>query len=636
VTWIRATTPGGAGTTVTSPYTELIAGTFYYRPHYNATIGGCDLIDGTETTVTVYALPTITGVLTVCVGSTTQLTGSGTPAVTNPWVSSNPAVATVSNTGLVTGVSAGTSIITYTDINGCSKTVTVTVYATPTITGVLTVCVGSTTQLTGSGTPAVTNPWVSSNPAVATVSNTGLVTGVSAGTSVITYTDINGCSKTATVTVYASPTITGVLTVCVGSTTQLTGSGTPAATNPWVSSNPAVATVSNTGLVTGVSAGTSVITYTDINGCSKTATVTVYASPTITGVLTVCVGSTTQLTGSGTPAVTNPWVSSNPAVATVSNTGLVTGVSAGTSIITYTDINGCSNSVTVTVNSCYADIAVIKTGAPEPITPGQTITYTITITNNGPTTAPEITLTDNVPVQVLNPEFSIDGGITWNVWTGSWMTNNLAIGSNITILIRGQVACILTVLTNTAHVELGTLTDPDLSNNTSTWNSTINDPPPTFTLTNTAVSYCANNINTAIYNPNPTPLIIPEYDDITVPRPEYYLFSAGSTIFDLDPIINNFNDNCCADNQLVLHWRIVFSPTPDPSTILHLPITKPAITDQVGQPSEYGNIEFPADGVYFTDTQHFLYYSLEDCNGNLSAEQMLTITIKPRPNVIKQ
>src|SRR5204863_5579957 len=111
------------------------------------------------------------------------------------------------------------------------------------------------------------------------------------GTSVITYTNNNGCSKTATVTVNALPTITGTLTVCAGSTTQLSGSGTPAASSPWTSASTAVATVSSTGLISAVSAGSSVITYTDNNGCSKTATVTVNALPTITGTLTVCAGS---------------------------------------------------------------------------------------------------------------------------------------------------------------------------------------------------------------------------------------------------------------------------------------------------------------------------------------------------------
>src|SRR5262249_59094243 len=97
------------------------------------------------------------------------------------------------------------------------------------------------------------------------------------------YTIINVYPTSLPFSFNPKPTITGTLTVCIGSTTQLTGSGTPAAVNPWVSATPAVATVNNTGLVTGVSAGTSVITYTDNNGCSNTVTVTVNPQPTITG-----------------------------------------------------------------------------------------------------------------------------------------------------------------------------------------------------------------------------------------------------------------------------------------------------------------------------------------------------------------
>ena len=60
--------------------------------------------------------PTITGTLSVCALSTTQLTGS-LPTGGSTWSSSNTGVGTVSGTGLVTGVTAGTTDITYTDGN---------------------------------------------------------------------------------------------------------------------------------------------------------------------------------------------------------------------------------------------------------------------------------------------------------------------------------------------------------------------------------------------------------------------------------------------------------------------------------------------------------------------------------------
>jgi len=56
ITWVRSATPGGAGTTVTSPNVPAI-GTWYYRPQYTPSGQGCNLADGTETTVTVVADP---------------------------------------------------------------------------------------------------------------------------------------------------------------------------------------------------------------------------------------------------------------------------------------------------------------------------------------------------------------------------------------------------------------------------------------------------------------------------------------------------------------------------------------------------------------------------------------------------
>ena len=327
--------------------------------------------------ITITSGASISGNLTVCIGATTQLSGTGTANATNPWVSSNTAVATVSNTGLVTSLSAGTTTITYTNSSGCLDAEVVTVNPLPTVTG-SDVCIGGTSQLTGSGTANATNPWVSSNTAVATVSNTGLVTGVSVGSTTITYTNSNGCSNTMTLNVVGNPAIGGTLSACVGATTQLSGTGTPNATNPWTSSNTTVATVSNTGLVTGISAGTTTITFTNSSSCQSTAVVTINPLPTIAGTLSLCAGATTQLTGSPTANATTPWTSSNTAVATISNTGLVTGVSAGTTTITYTNSNGCSQTATVTVNA-LPTAAISGTST---LCAGNATTFTISGTPN--------------------------------------------------------------------------------------------------------------------------------------------------------------------------------------------------------------------------------------------------------------
>ena len=147
-------------------------------------------------------LPTITGNSgPICIGGTLPLTGSATPAASNAWLSATPSVATVNvSTGVVTGVANGTSVITYTNNNGCQITTTVTVIQ-PVITGGPNVCPGGTITLTGSGTPHPTTPWSSSNDAIATISNAGVVTGVTPGTVTITFTNSIGCTRTASITV---------------------------------------------------------------------------------------------------------------------------------------------------------------------------------------------------------------------------------------------------------------------------------------------------------------------------------------------------------------------------------------------------------------------------------------------------
>ena len=97
------------------------------------------------------------------------------------------------------------------------------------------------------------------------------------------------------------------------------------------------------------------------NTCSTAgATVTINAipaTPVIVGNNLVNVGQTTQLSGSGSAAATNPWVSSNTLVATVNNTGLVSGLAVGSASITYTNNVGCMATTNVTVSSvltyCY-------------------------------------------------------------------------------------------------------------------------------------------------------------------------------------------------------------------------------------------------------------------------------------------
>jgi uncharacterized protein YjdB len=258
----------------------------------------------------------ITGPSTICAGSSATLSSSNAGGA---WSSGATAFATINaSTGLVQGVAAGSAPITYT-FGSCSVSATVTVIAAPAaITGTTNVCVGSSVTFVPPSGPVGT--WASGNTALATVDvNTGLVTGVSFGTPVITYFISPGCFKTKSIIVNGgSNAISGTKTVCHTGSTNVSCT-TPGALQ-WVSSNPAIATIgSASGVVNGISVGTAIITHTTNTAfwtCYSTTVVTVNPLPTaISGSLSACVNTTTLLSSDSTGGGT--WMSSNLSVGTV-------------------------------------------------------------------------------------------------------------------------------------------------------------------------------------------------------------------------------------------------------------------------------------------------------------------------------
>ncbi|MBC7383580.1 MAG: LruC domain-containing protein [Bacteroidia bacterium] len=293
-------------------------------------------------------LAAITGGLSVCANLTTQLSNTTTGGI---WSSSNILVASISTTGLVTAIAAGTSTITYRVTNNCSVsssvTATVTVITRPSlgvITGSSLVCVGSTLTLadtTAGGT------WASANTTVASVSTSGVVTGVAAGTIDISYSKTNSCGTISvykTITVNSIPTvsaISGSSSLCTNSTITLTNATIGGV---WSSNNTVVGTVNSAGVVTGVATGGVTIRYAVTNTCGTTTVTkgltvnTQLTVPDITGSSTVNTAFTTTLSNSVTGGI---WSSSNTAVATAGITGIVTGVSVGTAAISYAVTSTC-------------------------------------------------------------------------------------------------------------------------------------------------------------------------------------------------------------------------------------------------------------------------------------------------------
>jgi len=235
-------------------------------------------------------------------------------------------------------------------------------------------------------------------------------------------------------------------------------------------------TVTNNGPATGTSASFTETTPPNTNYQSITIPSgwTCPTLPTVgaTGTITcndgsaLGVGSTNTVTftvvlqvNSGTPAGTNI---TDTATSTASN--IVTGISSNT-----------ASATVVVASASSADMAIVNTAIPNPVTEGTTLTYTLNVTNNGPASATNVTVTDMLPSGVTylsstttQGSCSESGGMV-NCQLGTMANAGTA---TVTILtIAGQPAIVSDVATVTADQ-----TDPNLGNNTSSQSVTITAP----------------------------------------------------------------------------------------------------------------------------------------------------------------
>jgi uncharacterized protein YjdB len=206
--------------------------------------------------------------------------------------------------------------------------------------------------------------WSSSDTGVLYVSSKGVVTAVGRGSAEITATSASGVKASVTIAVTAAPEVVTVKSVRLDQTSltlylgegsaQLTATVLPAdATNgkvTWTSYNTQAATVDQNGLVTPVGQGVATIT-ASAGGYKASCTVTVQPQRVrVTGISfsetdhNLPLHSTVTLLPTVAPGnatvKTLTWVSDDPTVATVSRTGIVTGVSVGSTTVTATTVDG--------------------------------------------------------------------------------------------------------------------------------------------------------------------------------------------------------------------------------------------------------------------------------------------------------
>lgn len=267
-------------------------------------------------------------------------------------------------------------------------------------------------------TPLITHPsaqttleWQSLNPSIASIDSKGKVTALSVGTAIISCTAENGVSATCKITV--TPVIATDLKLNydeyeleVGKKILLEAIVLPNSTEnkkvTWKSSNENVAIVSSSGYVTALSTGYANITATTKDGSDISANCLIHVFEPMVLANSISLnlnsvnvekGKTTQLVATLIPSnVSNPrilWTSSVPQCVSVSDNGIVTGLSEGCSTITAstTDGTGLSASCVVTVlkldekendNDIYVEDACGFTGG--------IVTLPINIRNSNPVT----------------------------------------------------------------------------------------------------------------------------------------------------------------------------------------------------------------------------------------------------------
>ena len=345
---------------------------------------GCAISQRMVTVTAVPGILPIAGNNVLCAGNTILL---GDSVSGGTWSSSTPSIVSVSSTGLVTAVSGGVAIISY-SVGGytCNEPFAVNSLPTP-VTGPTNVCTGDTIILNSTaasyryGTFINYGFWVDHSPyityttgpyqagmfstidstiayvALNIMPGTGYIMGISAGTPVISFTDqYTNCQVTLPITVNANPSpITGLSYFhCPGGGTTLYSDATSGGS--WTTSDPSVATIgASTGMLSATSSGTVNVTYTMPDGCLSTTSVTdVLPLTAVSGANAICPGASDTL--SWFPTCT--WTSSNPSIATIgAATGYLTGVSSGVAIINATMGAGCNVARVVTINATPGPIS---------------------------------------------------------------------------------------------------------------------------------------------------------------------------------------------------------------------------------------------------------------------------------------
>jgi uncharacterized repeat protein (TIGR01451 family) len=199
-----------------------------------------------------------------------------------------------------------------------------------------------------------------------------------------------------------------------------------------------------------------------------------------TGAISCCPGTAGVCSGAAIPSGTTAQL---PLVVKVNASTASGTVISNTANIgpTTNDVNVANNTstaTTVVASPSQADVAIVKTAAPQPVDQGATLTYTLQVTNNGPAVAQNVNVSDPLPSQVSFVSVSTtQGTCTQSAGTVSCSLGSVSVGGLVTITINTTAVTFSSssLVLNIATVGSST-SDPNPANNFSSTISTIQAP----------------------------------------------------------------------------------------------------------------------------------------------------------------
>jgi uncharacterized repeat protein (TIGR01451 family) len=411
--------------------------------------------------------------------------GTTLPAITLTIAVGATAAPSVTNTA---SVSSNTTFDQDATDNSSSVTSPVTI---PTDLTVAKSHTGNLTQgQSGSYSITVTNSGGVASSGTVTVSDTlpaGLTPGAATGTGWTCNTagQTVTCTRSDALNGGASyPAVSVPVTVAPNSALSLTNTATVSGGNDSNTGNNSSSDPTNingvadltvakthTGNFTRGAAGSYSITVSNAGGAATSGTVTVtdtlpagltYSSATGTGwtcgaagQTVTCTRATALAAGASYPAIVVVVNVLQTAGSSLTNTAAASGGGQ-----TNTANDSASDPTTVVSSS---DLSLSKTvNNPNPIQ-GQNVTFTITLTNSGPSNATNVVVTDALPAGLTFVSATPSAG-TYASGTGAWSVAGLASGASATLQLVALVGGTGTI-TNTAEVTASDQPDPDSTPN---------------------------------------------------------------------------------------------------------------------------------------------------------------------------